>query len=53
MANGTDLKIMKSRGTEEGWSAWKSCSGKVCFIKKKMKNDECKCGLLIGIVLRQ
>jgi hypothetical protein len=27
MANGTDLKIMKSRGTEEGWSAWKSCSG--------------------------
>jgi hypothetical protein len=29
---------MKSRGTEEWRSAWKSCSGILCFWKK-LKNE--------------
>jgi hypothetical protein len=46
-ANGMDLKVMKSRGTEEWWSSWKRCSGKLCLKNDKMNNVIMDCELIL------
>jgi hypothetical protein len=46
-ANGMDLEIMKSRGTEEWWSSWKSCSGKLCLKNDKMNNVIMDCEMVL------
>jgi hypothetical protein len=46
-ANGMNLKIMKRRGTEEWWSSWKRCSGKLWLKNVKMNNVIMNCALVL------